>query len=288
MIKALFTSDLHSSLAKYEFLFSSIIEQEPEVVFITGDLIGLSSVNNKHLPEIYDLLHDYVVIELKQIREKLKDKYPQIFVILGNDDSKAHEAALLNISTTGLLTYVNQRIVKFLDYSISGYSYIPPTPFLNKDWEKYDVSRFVDVGCVSPEEGYRSIPITSMDIQYNTIKRDLEKLFSDADMSRMICLFHAPPYDTALDRADLDGKFVDHAPLDVHVGSIAIKEFIVGKNPYITLHGHVHESTRMTGIWKEKINNTVSFQGASEKNDLFLIKFDLEDPENAEVIYKSI
>ncbi len=49
-------------------------------------------------------------------------------------------------------------------------------PFLNKDWEKYDVSRFVDVGCVSPEEGFRSIPISVNELRFFTIKRDLEKL----------------------------------------------------------------------------------------------------------------
>jgi len=38
---------------------------------------------------------------------------------------------------------------------------VPPTPFLLKDWEKYDVSAYVDPGCVSPEEGYHRVERTS-------------------------------------------------------------------------------------------------------------------------------
>ena len=49
---------------------------------------------------------------------------------------------------------------------------------------------------------------------------------------------------------------IDHIPLDVHVGSIAIKRFIEAKQPMLTLHGHVHESTRLTGNWQQHIGNT--------------------------------
>jgi len=112
----------------------------------------------------------------------------------------------------------------------------------------------------------------------------LERLFADADLTRTICLFHSPPYNTKLDRVALDGVKVDHAPVDVHVGSIAIKEFILTRSPYITLHGHIHESTRITGSWKEMIGETVSFQGATERDKNGIILFDLDDPENAEVL----
>ncbi len=285
MISALFTSDLHGSFDKYFFLFNKILSEKPAVVFIAGDLLGYSVLSGFGIKSnIEDFLYDFLAVELEKIREKLKKDYPEIFVILGNDDSKTHEASMLDISTSGLLTYIHGRNVKFLDYTIVGYSYVPPTPFLNKDWEKYDVSRFVDVGCVSPEEGYRSIPVTRDEIIFSTIKKDLDLLFSDIEINKAICLFHSPPYQTNLDRAALDSKFIDHAPLDVHVGSIAIKEFITGKSPYITMHGHIHESTGLTGIWKEKIGNTISFQGASALNDKTVIKFDLENPEKAELL----
>ncbi|MEJ2636882.1 MAG: hypothetical protein P8184_16535 [Calditrichia bacterium] len=96
-----------------------------------------------------------------------------------------------------------------------------------------------------------------------------------------IFLFHTPPYQTALDRAALDGKMIDYAPLDVHVGSIAVKRFIVGRQPLITLHGHVHESARITGKWQEKIGRTYAFSAAHDGPELALVKFDPEHPEKA-------
>ena len=108
-------------------------------------------------------------------------------------------------------------------------------------------------------------------------KNDLEILTENEDLSNAIFLFHSPPYKTNLDRAALDGVNVDHVPMDVHVGSIAIKRFIEDKQPYITLHGHIHESTRLTGLWKEQIGNTISFNAAHDGPKLSLIIFDLEN-----------
>jgi len=286
MIKALFISDLHGCFTKYEFLFKSIRKELPAVVFIGGDLLGFSGCDKcSSLPVSRNFFYDYLSVELKKIKLDLKDKYPRIFVILGNDDSKNYEVTLQDISKTGLLDYVHRERIKFHDYTIVGYSYVPPTPFLNKDWEKYDVSRFVDVSCVSPEDGYRSVPVSVQDLRYFTIKRDLHIMFNnDLDVSKTICLFHSPPYQTSLDRAALDGKMLDHVQLDMHVGSIAIKEFILEKSPFITLHGHIHESTRLTGKWKEKVGKTTCFQGASEHDDNLIIKFDLENPHNAELL----
>ncbi len=84
-----------------------------------------------------------------------------------------------------------------------------------------------------------------------------------------------------MDRAALDGKKFNHVPLDLHVGSIAIQRFIEKKQPYLTLHGHIHESTRLTGNWQEKIGNTFCFNAATELPDLAIVSFPLASPESA-------
>jgi Icc-related predicted phosphoesterase len=71
---------------------------------------------------------------------------------------------------------------------------------------------------------------------------------------------------------------VDHAPLDVHVGSIAIRRFIEARQPRATLHGHVHESARLTGAWQERIGRTVCLSAAHDGPELALVRFDLENP----------
>ena len=95
-------------------------------------------------------------------------------------------------------------------------------------------------------------------------------------------LFHAPPYGSVLDRAALDGRRVEHAPMDVHVGSIAIRRFIEARQPLITLHGHVHESARLTGAWKQRIGSTFCFGSAHDGPELAVVRFRLGEPQRAE------
>jgi Icc-related predicted phosphoesterase len=84
-----------------------------------------------------------------------------------------------------------------------------------------------------------------------------------------------------LDRAALDNRFVEHVPLDIHVGSIAIQRFIQDRQPLITLHGHIHESARITGSWQEKIGRTHAFSAAHDGPELAIICFDPVQPEKA-------
>jgi Icc-related predicted phosphoesterase len=150
-----------------------------------------------------------------------------------------------------------------------------------KDWERYDISTYVDPLCIAPEEGWLSVPVSKEILKRQTIQTDLQKLAQDNDLSHAIFLFHSPPYDTGLDRAALDGKRVDHADLDVHVGSIAIRRFIESRQPLLTLHGHIHESARITGMWKQRIGQTFAFSAAHDGSELALVRFDLDDLETA-------
>jgi Icc-related predicted phosphoesterase len=125
------------------------------------------------------------------------------------------------------------------------------------------------------------VPAKASEIRYGTIAKDLALLVGDAELDRAVMLFHAPPHDTTLDRAGLDGMTIEHVPLDVHVGSIAIRRFIEERQPLVTLHGHVHESARLTGSWHERIGRTHLFSAAHDGPELALVRFDLEDPASA-------
>jgi Icc-related predicted phosphoesterase len=213
---------------------------------------------------------------------KMGDDYPEIFMILGNDDPRYLEESCLLLDKKGLWHYAHNRCLSWKNHQVCGYSYVPPTPFQMKDWEKYDVSRYVDVGAISPLAGFRTVEVDMLEREWGTIKRDLERLFTAADLAHHICLFHSPPYKTKLDRAALDGKMFDHAPLDVHIGSIAIREFISKRQPLTTIHGHVHESTSITGFWQETMGKTVMFNAAHNKSELAIIRFNSEIPAKCE------
>lgn len=275
-----FVTDLHGHKYRYEKLFSSIISQKPKIVFLGGDLLP-SFASKEFLEE--DFFDDFLVKTLLEIKSKLKEAYPKIYVIMGNDDPRINEKEILNAEKKGVWEYIHFKKTKYKNYDIYGYSFIPPTPFLLKDWEKYDVSTYVDPGCVHPTEGYRSVK-SDVDIRYSNIKKDIELLIQNEDLSKSIFLFHSPPYKTYLDRAALDNQSIDYVPLDVHVGSIAIKRFIEEKQPYITLHGHIHESSKITGFWNQNIKNTFSCSAAIDEKKLAIISFNLQDISSAKRI----
>lgn len=281
-MKSFFVSDLHGNIEKYKKLFDEILKDEPSFVFVGGDLSNhLKKIADDSIDNFYT---DFLQNELQKVKEKLGTNYPDVFIIMGNDDPRAEEVSLIEIEKKSLWHYINQKEVEIKGYTIYGYAFCPPSPFRLKDWEKYDVSRFVDPGCISPEEGTRTIDIPDNIIKYSTIEKDLTGLVEDDNLEKSIFLFHTPPYETKLDRAALDNKIVDGVQVDIHVGSIAIKRFIESKQPLLTLHGHIHESTKLTGSWKDKIGETICFNAANTGSELTLIKFDLNDPNSAQKI----
>ncbi len=275
MTRCFFVSDIHGSKDRYCKLFAAIGDERPDAVFLGGDLLP-SGVLFDGTDE--DFVGDFLASGFEELRRTLGDKYPRVFIILGNDDPRAVESSLLSVSKQGLWEYAHNRRLTFESYSVYGYSYVPPSPFQLKDWERYDVSRYVDPGCVSPEDGVRSIPVSESEMRYSTIQKDLNRLISDGDSENAIFLFHTPPYKTKLDRAQLDGHMIDHVPLDVHVGSIAVQRFIEERQPLLTLHGHVHESASITGEWRDSIGRTHMFSAAHSGPELALVRFVVEEP----------
>lgn len=263
-------------------------DEKPAAIFLGGDLLpaggrsGRGSGGGRTASDNSNFITTFLFPEFSRLKEYLGKFYPEVFLILGNDDVRTQEAPILDAATKGVWHYLHNRKATWRDFLIFGYAYVPPTPFPLKDWERYDVSRYVDPGCIAPEHGIFSLPVAEDQLKYATIAQDLEKLCGSSEMTNAILLFHTPPYKTNLDRAALDGKMIDHVPLDVHIGSIAVRRFIEERGPLITLHGHAHESARLTGNWQDKIGRTRAFSAAHDGPELALVRFDPCNPENAE------
>jgi len=275
---AFFVSDLHGFISRYQKLFQLIEKEIPAIVFMTGDLLpsGMFAFTSSS-GMVTNFIEDVLKNGFLGLKKKMGASYPEVFLILGNDDGKSDEEAFIKGEEIGIWKYIHGKKTGFQDYTIYGYAYVPPTPFMLKDWERYDVSRYVDPGCTPPEEGAHSMEVDRKQLQFKTIQKDLAELTGDDDLSKSVFLFHSPPYQTYLDRAALDGRTFEHVPLDVHVGSIAIKRFIEERQPMLTMHGHIHESTSITGHWQQKIGNTAAMNAAHNGKELSLIRFDLDD-----------
>ena len=278
MRTCLFATDLHGSSERYKKLFRSIVQDRPAVVCLGGDLLPSPWIQDSGENFIQEVLAD----GFRDLRRTLGEEYPHVLMILGNDDGKLEEQSLVEDEFSGIWHYIHGRSYTFEEYTFYGYSYVPPTPFQLKDWEKYDVGRYVPPGCVSPEEGLRTVAVQDHEVRYGNIAADLQELVGERPLDRAVFLFHGPPHETNLDRAALDDKMIDHVPLDVHVGSVAVRRFIDRKQPYVTLHGHVHESARLTGSWQQQLGRTHVFGAAHDGPELALVRFDLDHPERAE------
>ena len=252
MTTCLFATDLHGQIQRYEKLLARIVSDRPVAVFLGGELLPSDSLPRTPLRTAKDdFVSSYLIPAFAEVRGTLRDDYPTIFLILGNDDPRYEEEQLIAGESLGLWQHIHKCKILLGSAPIYGFACVPPTPFLLKDWERYDVSRYVPPGCVSPEEGYRSVPVEPNEIKWGTIQQDLAGLAGEDSLDHAVFLFHTPPYDTPLDRAALDGKTYEHVALDLHVGSIAVRRFIEERQPLLTLHGHVHESARLNGCLED-------------------------------------
>lgn len=84
------------------------------------------------------------------------------------------------------------------------------------------------------------------------------------DMNRAIFNFHAPPYGTGLDEAPaLDGSLrpVHGGAVMKPVGSTAVRQAILGYQPLLSVHGHIHESRGVARLGRTLAVNPGSVYG---------------------------
>ncbi|HSW35826.1 MAG TPA: hypothetical protein VLH18_04390, partial [Candidatus Limnocylindrales bacterium] len=90
------------------------------------------------------------------------------------------------------------------------------------------------------------------------------------DISKSIWLIHQPPAYLGL---DLCGSGVE-------VGSLAVYNFLLEKQPLLSIHGHIHEAPEFNGqIWALKLGQTLCIQAGQSRKELSYVLFDFEDGE---------
>jgi uncharacterized protein len=275
---AFLASDLHGGPERWSKLLEAVRARRPRAIFLAGDLLPFPA---SRYGADEGFAAGWLLPRFLELKRRMGPEAPEVFLIPGNDDPRAEETHLFEGERLGAWRYLQGRRTEWEGHPVFGYAYVPPTPFRMKDWERYDISRFADPGCISPEEGWRSVPVAEREARLATIAADLTHLAGEAPLENAIFLFHSPPYRTALDRAALDGMMVNYAPLDVHVGSVAIRRFIEERQPLLTLHGHIHESARLTGSFRDRIGRTICLSAAHDGPELALVTFTPKAPGEA-------
>ena len=130
-MKCFFVSDLHGKIDRYEKLFSQIKIDTPDVLFIGGDILPHSHSNAHY--EYGDFISDYLIPKFQNLKSELKNKYPKVFIILGNDDPKIEEPKIINGENQSLWQYIHNKKVEFNDYVIYGYAAVDDSKTLTID-----------------------------------------------------------------------------------------------------------------------------------------------------------
>lgn len=241
-----FTSDLHGQTQFYEQLLGLVAAHRPGAVLIGGDLCphaaGRQGITLQRV-----FLQGFLVEFARRAREASPGT--TLMLLMGNDDWRANHDCLEQNHGT-LWQSLHARSVETGGVSVAGLSWVPITPFLMKDWERWDdgdeesparLAGFLSHGDVLLDHAFDPARRTP------TIADALAALAETARPAETVFVLHSPPRDT---RCDVIGA-------GLHVGSRAIRRFIEDTQPPLVLSGHIHESPRMTSAWRDRIGRTI-------------------------------
>jgi uncharacterized protein len=263
-------ADIHGNISQYEKIKDIVVKNQIAFVFLCGDLLpktgGTWTPDNKvrTIQMQADFINDYFLDYLTEL-----GKLTSVYAIFGNDDfsSNYHLVKELKIPN---VTFLNNEVAKLpmasQDLYVAGYSYVGVTPFLHKDWEKWDTKAYDLPHKLYRTNGYSSANgkhyAVDLATESSSIQDDLAQLTTLSDPRKTIYVFHEAPYDTPLDMIAPDNKYIKDNQL--HIGSVAIREFVEKKHPLMTMHGHIHETFDESGDFMWRTGNSLSVTAAND------------------------
>ena len=266
-----YTSDLHGNEEHYQELFELAEQRKAQTIIIGGDMLPIHGPFKSSLQEQQNFIFSYLEPKIQDFRSRA----PQttIYAMLGNDDWQASNVHLGILVAKGTLRLLHgEKHELGSGYELVGYAHVPPTPFTIKDGERRDLQKdVVDqqrcTACVS--QGAKIVVVDPRRYFANvmSIEEELEELPTARDYRKTVYVMHSPPFRTNLDRL-FDGRWI---------GSQAIRAFVEKYQPYLTLHGHIHESSEISGTYWDRIGKTICINPGQSTEELYAVVFELED-----------
>ena len=249
-MKILYTTDLHGDREKYQMLVPIAKKAGVNTIINGGDI----------LPTKEDLLSNqrkFITSFLDSHFSELQDAGIDFIGYLGNDDLGIFDDEFTRITEKYKGIYnLDRKKVLIGDYEFIGMNLVVDYPFRLKDRCRIDsptsgIPRQNGDAYISRNGRWQRVSNWRKYV-YNlpSIEDELKRLPQPTDWEKTIYLFHMPPCRIGLDHC-FDGR---------KVGSNSIYNFISKYQPMLTLHGHIHESPKMSGAWKNNIGKTTCIQ----------------------------
>lgn len=262
-MKFIYACDIHGDKKKYEKLLEQAKTRNIKYLVFGGDLYPKRGIRNIVQPEFLD---DY----FEDYCKRLQENNIECILIPGNDDKEIFDE-ILNDFCAKYTNIHNIDEAKFdvEDVSFVGLSKVLDHPFGSKNRVIIEenlglqkqiapvlyINKNDDTIFAEEWEEYRKTHCEKME---DVLKR----LPQVEEGKKVIYIFHCPPYGVGLDECG-NGDIV---------GSKAMVDFLKEKKAYMSFHGHIHESPKMSGKWFAQIGETISIQpGQTEKDEKEII-----------------
>lgn len=270
-MRFIYSCDIHGDKRKYEKLLEIAQSSAVKNIVIAGDLLPKNADDREKIQKefIHGWFPEYLKrLEMAQIR---------LISILGNDDFETVEDEYQKmISQFENVFDVAGKKADIEGCSFIGLSHVLDTPFYRKtrvaieEGQKMPIQRHKMIMLNDGKTMITEQEWEAYRLEHVPKMRDLlEDLPEITEGNKGIYVFHCPPYGIGLDMCK-DGDVV---------GSKDIVKYIQEKQPYMSLHGHIHESSKMSGNWYANIGETICMNcGQSEfgKKDLHMTLIDTE------------
>jgi len=257
MLRLLYVTDLHGWNGGYERIAAVAREAEIGTIVNGGDMFP-------HGRDLIVTQRRFIGEYLRPYLERLAAAGISYCGMLGNDDCRAvlddwqelvRTSSRVHDLTEGWLPLGE-------GVAICGCNYIPDPPFRLKDWSVLDtrdsrrppqhpdplMSRGDRLESIADVEAFLAARPTLAEM--------LDTIAAQAPgWERAVVVCHSPPRGTGL----------GNISAAVDVGSAAVRAWIEKHQPQLTLHGHIHESPRVTGIDTAQIGRTSIHQPGQER-----------------------
>ncbi len=264
-VKVVALADIHQSMEKWAQLTGVVEKIKPDLVLIAGDIFSkeegiLAQVN-------------YVSL-LRNHAAEIKKSGAELVLIPGNDDNRLLVPELEKGDREGVFHCVADRVKTIRGFEICGCPWIKDYPFGYKHWvapespEDKSISRLQLGPPLTISDNNEVEPIPDLEVYLENKRSIGESLEQMADqvknMADSIWLIHEPPAGLELDLCATGDR----------VGSRLVYDFLLKKQPLLSLHGHIHEAPKYNGgIWSAKIGDTLCLQPGQVDKTLCYVEF---------------
>jgi len=265
-MKVLYFTDLHGSRWKRERIVELAIAQKVNVVIDGGDILPGDSTT---FDQEYFLRSQFT-----EFCRAMANNNVYYLTMLANDDPRIFDAQfnqILSENRRWLFNLAQARV--FIDgYEFIGMNWVVDHPFRMKDRCRLDCAGAPIGGQLGVPYVFEGMAKKRLIYDWSsyigglpTIMDELNGLPEPEDVNKTIYVIHMPPFGLKLGTVGRKKKVrikqrTRIKKMLVDLGSQSVRTFIEKKQPWLTLHGHIHQSPTLTGVWKVQLGNTLCIQ----------------------------